>query len=80
MTKFPILYWPRRTTGDNEYQLARKVINGATGVMPEVITGDIDIVGVLDDNPNAAIYFLYFAVPPAGGASCWAATRWSVIS
>ena len=60
MTKFPILYWPRRTTGDNEYQLARKVINGATGVMPEVITGDIDIVGVLDDNPNAAIYYPVF--------------------
>ena len=60
MTKFPILYWPRRTTGDNEYQLARKVINGATGVMPEVITGDIDIVGVLDDNPTAAIYYPVF--------------------
>ena len=60
MTKFPILYWPRRATGDNEYQLARKVIDGATGVMPEVITGDIDIVGVLDDNPNAAIYYPVF--------------------
>lgn len=59
-TKFPILYWPRRTTGDNEYQLARKVINNATGVMPDVITDDIDIAGVLNDNPNAAIYYPVF--------------------
>ena len=59
-TKFPILYWPRRTTGDSEYQLARKVINNATGVMPDVCTDDIDIANVLNNNPNAAIYYPVF--------------------
>ena len=60
MTKFPILYWPRRTTGDNEYQLARKVINNATGVMPDVYTDDVDISGLLSENPNVAIYYPVF--------------------
>ncbi len=58
--KFPILYWPRRTTGDNEYQLARKVINNATGIMPDVCTDDMDIAAVLNENPNAAIYYPVF--------------------
>ena len=60
MTKFPILYWPRRTTGDNEYQLARKIINNTTGIMPEVYTDDIDISDVLEKNPNAVIYYPVF--------------------
>ena len=59
-TKFPILYWPRRTTGDNEYQLARKVINNTTGVMPDVCTDDVDISAILDKNPNAVIYYPVF--------------------
>lgn len=60
MTKFPILYWPRKTTGDSEYQLARKCINGATGVMPDVYGDDIDIVDILRQNPNATIYYPVF--------------------
>ena len=60
MTKFPILYWPRKTTGDAEYQLARKVINNATGVMPDVCTDDIDIADTLNKNPNAVIYYPVF--------------------
>lgn len=60
MTNFPILYWPRKTTGDSEYQLARKVINSSTGVMPEVYTDDIDIASVLVANPNATIYYPVF--------------------
>ncbi len=60
MTKFPILYWPRKTTGDCEYQLARKVINNATGVMPDVYTDDIDISALLSANPNATIYYPVF--------------------
>ena len=60
MTKFPILYWPRKTTGDAEYQLARKVINNATGVMPDVCGPDTDISDILSQNPNAAIYYPVF--------------------
>ena len=60
MTKFPILYWPRKTTGDSEYQLARKVINTATGVMPDVVTDDIDIATVFQQTPNATIYYPVF--------------------
>jgi len=60
MTKFPILYWPRRTTGDNEYQLARKVINNTTGVMPDVLTEDVNIAVFLQDNPGAVIYYPVF--------------------
>jgi hypothetical protein len=48
MTKFPILYWPRKTTGDEEYQLARKVINKSTGVMPDVCADDVDIAQILE--------------------------------
>ena len=60
MTKFPILYWPRKTTGDSEYQLARKVINTATGVMPDVCGEDVDIATILAQNPNATIYYPVF--------------------
>ncbi|MBE6462097.1 MAG: hypothetical protein E7006_04660 [Alphaproteobacteria bacterium] len=60
MTKFPILYWPRKTTGDSEYQLSRKVINNLVGVMPDVYGDDVDIVNILQDNPNATIYYPVF--------------------
>ena len=60
MTKFPILYWPRKTTGDEEYQLARKVINKSTGVMPDVCADDVDIAQILEQNPNATIYMPVF--------------------
>ncbi len=60
MKQFPILYWPRRTTGDNTYQLARKVINTAAGVMPDVITGDLDLSAVFQQNPNAVVYYPVF--------------------
>ena len=59
-TTFPILYWPRKTTTDCNYQLSRKVINSETGAMPTVITGDLDIVDVLAQNPNARIYYPVF--------------------
>ena len=60
MTKFPILYWPRKTAGDSEYQLARQVINNTTGVIPDVCTDDVDIAAVLSANPNAVIYYPVF--------------------
>ncbi len=60
MKKFPILYWPRRKTGNTEYQLARKVINNTTGIMPDVLTEDVDIPTFLADNPGAAIYYPVF--------------------
>jgi hypothetical protein len=60
MKSFPILYWPRKTTNDADYQLARKVINNTTGVMPDVITGDLDVMDVLSKNPNAVLYYPVF--------------------
>ena len=60
MKKFPILYWPRKTTGSAEYQLARKVINNSTGVMPDVLTEDVDMSTFLTDNPNVAVYYPVF--------------------
>ena len=59
-TTFPILYWPRKTTTDSEYQLSRKVINTATGTMPTVITGDLDLAAILAENPDARIYYPVF--------------------
>lgn len=60
MKPFPILYWPRKTTGDNDYQLARKVINNATGVMPDVAMGDVDLAAILAGNPGASVYYPVF--------------------
>ena len=57
---FPILYWPRKTTTDTDYQLARKVINNDTGTMPTVITDELDIESVLSENPGARIYYPVF--------------------
>lgn len=59
-TTFPILYWPRKTTTDSNYQLSRKVINTETGAMPTVITEDLDIADILAQNPNARIYYPVF--------------------
>ena len=60
MKQFPILYWPRRTTGDAEYHLARKVISGAAGTMPTVVTDDLDLAGIFEQNPNATVYYPVF--------------------
>ena len=60
MKQCPILYWPRNTTGDSDYQLSRKVINTETGVMPDVITGDFDLLSVLAANPGATVYYPVF--------------------
>ncbi len=60
MKQFPILYWPRRTTGDNDYRLARRVINTATGIMPDVMTDDLDVAEIMHNNPNATIYYPVF--------------------
>ncbi len=60
MKQFPILYWPRKTTADSDYQLARKVINNSTGVMPDVVTGNVDLMAILEKNPNATVYYPVF--------------------
>ena len=60
MKQFPILYWPRKTTGDTTYQLARKVINTATGEMPDVINGELDLPSIFESNPNAVVYYPVF--------------------
>lgn len=60
MKQFPILYWPRRTTGDATYQLARKVINSATGEMPDVITTDLDLPSIFEKNESATVYYPVF--------------------
>lgn len=57
---FPILYWPRKTAGDADYQLARRVINTNTGVMPEVVTGDMDVMEILSKNPDSVVYYPVF--------------------
>ena len=57
MSKFPILYWPYKTNGNADYQLARKVINGATGLMPEVINEDLNLAEIFEKNENAVVYF-----------------------
>ena len=60
MSKQPILYWPRSTKSDAEYQTARKVINTSVGTMPDVITGDINIADVFKSRPDAVIYYPVF--------------------
>ena len=60
MREFPILYWPRRTTNDSEYQFARKVINSDAGEMPSVRTGDIDLGDIFAANPDATVYYPVF--------------------
>ncbi len=60
MKQFPILFWPHKTTGDSDYQMARRVINTNIGVMPDVITGDMDLAAVLNENPGASVYYPVF--------------------
>ena len=60
MKKFPILYWPRKTTNDCDYQLARKTINMAAGVMPEIITDDLDLATLFAETPGAVVYYPVF--------------------
>lgn len=60
MKQYPILYWPHRTNGDNDYRIARKVINTATGMMPDVLTDDLDVAAVFRENPDATIYYPVF--------------------
>ena len=60
MSRFPILYWTRNTKSDAEYQTARKVINSAIGVMPDVITDDLDVKGIFESHPDAIIYYPVF--------------------
>ena len=60
MRRFPILYWPRSTKSDMEYQTARKVINSAIGAMPDVITGDLNIANIFATRPDSVIYYPVF--------------------
>jgi hypothetical protein len=60
MSKFPILYWPYKTNGNGDYQLARKVINGETGLMPDVITEDLDLAAIFEKNEDAVVYYPVF--------------------
>ncbi len=60
MKQIPILYWSRSTKGDNEYHLARKVINTATGTMPTVITDELDLARIFDETPSASVYYPVF--------------------
>ncbi|MDL2296042.1 hypothetical protein LJC18_04525 [Lachnospiraceae bacterium OttesenSCG-928-E19] len=59
-SEFPILYWPRKTMNDADYQLARKVINSNCGVMPEVVSGELDVMDVLSKNPGSVLYYPVF--------------------
>jgi hypothetical protein len=60
MRRFPILYWPRKTTNDAAYHLARKVINASAGMMPEVAAGAVDVMGLLAANPGGVLYYPVF--------------------
>lgn len=60
MSKFPILYWPYKTNGNSDYQLARKVINNATGIMPDVICEDLDLAAIFAENKDAVVYYPVF--------------------
>lgn len=60
MKKFPILYWPRRGVSDADYQLARKVINSEMGVMPEIITDELDLSAIFSVNSDAVVYYPVF--------------------
>ena len=60
MSKNPILYWPRKIKVDVEYQTARKIINAADGIMPDVITEDLNIAKIFESKPDAIIYYPVF--------------------
>lgn len=60
MKQFPILYWPRQTKGDSDYPLSRKAINAISGIMPDVITDDLDLAAIFAGNPDAVVYYPVF--------------------
>ena len=60
MQKCPILYWPRKTADDSEYQIARKVINSATGAMPTVISDNLDLDAIMNENSESVVYYPVF--------------------
>ena len=60
MSKYAILYWPRSTKSDAEYQTARKVINATIGNMPDVITGDLNVADIFAARADAVIYYPVF--------------------
>lgn len=62
MTDFvnPILYWPDKRSKMDDYQLARKVISNTTGVMPEVVSGEMDVMELLAKNPGCVLYYPVF--------------------
>ena len=43
-----------------DYQLARKVINGETGLMPDVITEDLNLNAIFEENEEAIVYYPVF--------------------
>lgn len=55
-----ILYWPRKSNKDSEYQLSRKLINSVTGEMPQVITDDLDLSEIFTKNPSVVLYYPVF--------------------
>ena len=60
MSKFPILYWPYKTNGNADYQLSRKVINNTTGIMPDVISEDLNLAAIFAENDDAVVYYPVF--------------------
>lgn len=60
MSKYAILYWPRSTKSDAEYQTARKIINSEIGNMPDVITGDLNVADIFAAREDAVIYYPVF--------------------
>ncbi len=60
MSKFPILYWPYNTKDNADYQLSRKVINNANGLMPDVISTDLDLASIFEQNEDAIVYYPVF--------------------
>lgn len=66
MKAFPILYWPYQNSVSDDYSVARRLINSAAGVMPQVIKDDLDISDILQNNPGATIYY-----PVCTGSTGW---------
>ncbi len=57
---YPILYWPKNTRDDVDYQLARKAINSECGNMPDIVLDNNDLMEIFDKNPDAVIYYPVF--------------------
>ncbi len=56
----PSLFWPKRRPEDNLYQIARREIAARIGVMPEILTGDIDIADFFEQSPESVLYYPVF--------------------